>query len=59
MPVRQATPLPTMVTGVVVARTAFVEQHPEAVSAFLDHYKASVDYVTSDTAGAAQLVGTV
>ena len=47
----------TMVTGVVVARTAFVEQHPEAVSAFLDHYKASVDYVTSDTAGAAQLVG--
>ena len=47
----------TMVTGVVVARTEFVEQHPEAVSAFLDHYKASVDFVTASTAEAAQLVG--
>ena len=47
----------TMVTGVVVARTEFVEQHPEAVSAFLDHYKASVDFVTGNTAQAAQLVG--
>ena len=47
----------TMVTGVVVARTEFVEQHPEAVSAFLDHYKDSVDFVTGSTAEAAQLVG--
>ena len=47
----------TMVTGVVVARTAFAEEHPEAVSAFLDHYKDSVDFVTGNTAEAAQLVG--
>ena len=47
----------TMVTGVVVARTEFVEQHPEALSAFLDHYKDSVDFVTGSTAEAAQLVG--
>lgn len=47
----------TMVTGVVVARTAFVEQYPEAVAAFLDHYKESVDFVTGNTAEAAQLVG--
>ena len=46
-----------MVTGVVVARTAFAEEHPEAVSAFLDHYKDSVDFVTGNTAEAAQLVG--
>ena len=29
----------TLVTGVVVARTTFVEEHPEVVSAFLDHYQ--------------------
>ena len=34
----------TLVTGVVVARTTFVEEHPEVVSAFLDHYQESVDY---------------
>ena len=39
------------------ARTAFVEQYPEAVAAFLDHYKESVDFVTGNTAEAAQLVG--
>ena len=32
----------------MVARRAFVEQNPEAVSAFLDHYKDSVDYVLSN-----------
>ena len=47
----------TLVTGVVVARKEFVEQHPEAVSAFLDHYKDSVDYVNANVAEAAQLVG--
>ncbi len=47
----------TLVTGVVVARKEFVEQHPEAVSAFLNHYKDSVDYVNANVAEAAQLVG--
>ena len=47
----------TLVTGVVVARTTFVEEHPEVVSAFLDHYQESVDYVNSNVEEAAQLVG--
>ena len=47
----------TLVTGVVVARTAFVEEHPEVVSAFLDRYQESVDYVNSNVEEAAQLVG--
>lgn len=47
----------TLVTGVVVARREFVEQHPEAVSAFLDHYQASVEYVNANVKDAAQLVG--
>ena len=47
----------TLVTGVVVARTAFAEEHPEVVSAFLDHYQDSVEYVNSNVEDAAQLVG--
>jgi len=46
-----------LVTGVVVARTGFIEEHPEAVSAFMDHYRESVDFVTSHTEESAQLVG--
>ena len=47
----------TLVTGVVAARTAFAEEHPEVVSAFLDRYQESVDYVNSNVEEAAQLVG--
>ena len=47
----------TLVTGVVVARTEFVQEHPEAVSSFLDHYASSVEFVNSNVADAAQLVG--
>lgn len=36
----------SLVTGVVVARTDFVRQNPQAVADFLAAYKASVDYVT-------------
>ena len=46
-----------MLTGVVVARRAFAEANPETVAAFLDDYKASVEFVNSDTAAAAELVG--
>ncbi len=46
-----------LITGVVVARREFVEQNPQAVSAFLDHYKESVDFVNSNTEQAAELVG--
>lgn len=46
-----------LITGVVVARSEFVKQNPQAVSAFLDHYKTSVDYVNANTKDAAALVG--
>lgn len=46
-----------LLTGVVVARRDFVEANPEAVSAFLEHYKASVEFVNSDVEAAAALVG--
>jgi len=36
-----------LVTGVTVARAAFVEEHPELVSAFLGEYKASIEYVNA------------
>ena len=45
-----------MITGVVVARKSFVEEHPAAVAAFLEDYAASVDWVNSNTADAAQLI---
>ena len=44
-----------LITGVLVARKDFVTEHPEAVRKFLEDYKASVDYVLSDTKGAAGL----
>ena len=45
-----------MITGVVVARKAFVEEHPAAVAAFLENYAASVEWVNANTADAAQLI---
>ncbi len=46
-----------MVTGVVIARKAFVEENPDAVSAFLDAYSQSVEYVNANTEEAAKLIG--
>lgn len=46
-----------LLTGVVVARTEFAEENPEAVQNFLAHYKESVDYVNDNTDDAAKLVG--
>ena len=46
-----------LITGVVVARKDFVEEHPAAVAAFLDDYAASVDWVNENTADAAALIG--
>ena len=45
-----------LITGVVVARKSFVEEHPAAVSAFLQDYAASVDWVNGNNADAAQLI---
>lgn len=45
-----------LVTGVLVARTDFIEQNQDAFAQFLTDYKASIDYVNANTAEAAQLV---
>ena len=46
-----------LITGVVVARRAFVEENPEAVAAFMDSYAASVEFVNPNIDEAAELVG--
>ena len=46
-----------MLTGVVVARRSFIEEHPEAIEAFLKDYAASVAWVNENTAAAAQSIG--
>ncbi len=45
-----------LLTGVVVARTAFAQEHPEAVNAFLDSYQESVEYVNANLPEAASLI---
>lgn len=45
-----------LLTGVVVARADFIEEHPEAISAFMDSYKKSVDYVNGNMEEAAKLI---
>lgn len=45
-----------LITGVLVVRKDFAQQHPEQVQAFLQDYKASIDWVNSNTEQAAQLV---
>lgn len=47
----------SMITGVVVARTEFVENNPEAAAAFLADYEASVNFTLENTAEAAALIG--
>ena len=46
-----------MLTGVTVARKEFIDTYPDALAQFLEDYKASVDFVTSDIDGAAALIG--
>ena len=46
-----------LITGVIVARSDFVEAHPAAVGSFLSAYAASVDWVNANTADAAALIG--
>lgn len=45
-----------MITGVVVARSDFIDAQPEAVEAFLADYAASVEYVNANPADAARLI---
>ena len=46
-----------LITGVIVARRAVVEENPAAVNEFLKDYAASVDWVDANTADAAALIG--
>ena len=47
----------SMITGVAVVRSAFADENPAAVDAFLGHYAESVDFVNDNVDEAAQLVG--
>ncbi len=47
----------SLITGVVIGRKEFINSYPDELKEFLNGYKASVDYVNSDTDGAAALVG--
>lgn len=44
------------VTGVIIARSEFVENSPEAVNKFLDEYKKSVEFVNTNIEEAATMV---
>ena len=46
----------SLVQGCVVVRTAFLEQYPDAVKDFLTEYKASIEYLSTNTAEAAGLI---
>ena len=54
---KDGTTASTMITGVVVVRKQFAKDNPDAVNAFLDHYKESVEYVKANNDEAAALVG--
>lgn len=45
-----------MITGVAVARRAFVEEHPAEVERFLEEYARSVDWVNANPAQAGELI---
>ena len=47
----------SLITGVIVARRAVVEENPAAVNEFLKDYAASVDWVNASTVEAAARIG--
>lgn len=49
-------PAGSLVQGCAVVRTAFAEENPDAVAAFLTEYEASIDYLTAHPADAAALI---
>lgn len=48
----------SLVQGVIIAKKDFVEANKDAVAAFLNEYKKSIDYVNGNVDDAAQLVET-
>ncbi len=47
----------TLITGVIVANTAFADENPEAVADFMAKYEESVNFVNSNVEEGAALVG--
>ena len=47
----------SMITGVAIVRSAFADENPEVLDAFIGHYVDSVDFVNNNVADAAELVG--
>ena len=45
-----------MVMGCIIVSAKFAEEHPQALKSFLDEYKASVDFVTSNVDEASALI---
>ena len=52
----RAFPENSLVQGCVVARSGFIDEHPDAVDAFLDEYGPSIAYLTEKPAEAAALI---
>lgn len=46
----------SFITGVLVVRNEFVEEYPEQLSAFLDEYQESTEYVNTNIPEAAKLI---
>ena len=46
----------SLVQGCVVVRTAFLEQYPAAVEAFLTEYKTSIEYLTQSPKEASEMI---
>ena len=46
----------SLVQGCVVVRRAFLEQYPAAVENFLQEYKASIEYLSTDIDSASQMI---
>lgn len=46
-----------LITGIVVARAAFIEENPDAVAAFMADYADSVRFVNANVEEAAKLIG--
>ena len=49
-------PADSLMQGCVVARTEFIEQHPEAVKTFLNEYKASITFVNQNPTEAGEMI---
>lgn len=47
----------SLVTGVIVGRTDFINENPEVVSQYMDYYKKSTDFVNTNVEEGAKLVG--